>query len=118
MQGRGPNSKTFEELFQLEFGHFQGKGGRADPNPIFLRNFCHLEIRLRKKVPQTCPKIQEGVKAVWTMSKVKLVFFSRKLPLVKLTNISKVSICGDGVFVSVGRLESKTNIFEGGPFGA
>ena len=27
-------------------------------------------------------------------------------------------MCGDGVFVSVGRLESKTNIFEEGPFGA
>ena len=49
---------------QLEFGHFKGKRGRgANPNPNFLRNLCLLEIRP-----------EGGLKAAWTMTKVKLLF--------------------------------------------
>ena len=51
------------------------RGGGADPNPNFLRNFLLLEMRSTKKVPQTCPNLQgAGVKAVQQKSKVKLVF--------------------------------------------
>ena len=56
------------------------KGG-PDQNPNFLRNFCLLDMRLEKKVPQTCPKIQGGgVKAVQQKSKVELLFFPCGFP--------------------------------------
>ena len=42
------NSKHFEELFFLWFGHFPRKMGEDDQNPNTLRDFSSYKIRFLK----------------------------------------------------------------------
>ena len=77
LEGCDSQIQTLWGTFSAKVWRFYKKRGRgADQNPNFLRNFCLLDMRMKKKFLKHVHRYKGGgVKAVQQKSKVELLSF-------------------------------------------